>query len=210
MSDKKIIVFIGNCQTVGLCYLLQKLLESRVMTGETIIKTEKNINNDYIVYWLLFGELFRRHVGKWADKCKNKILEEDSSIEIIKHCDIIIYQDIMPEKSNFGNDSFLKKNIKDGCKTIKIPSMHIKINTENVVQNFLGLHQRTTNNNVDISVSDLILKYGTDILFNTTNHISTFFMLEILKRICLLINIDFFSLDDYQELIKNRDIMNLK
>ena len=51
------VAFIGNCQTVSLCFFLQQLLA---------------INKNYLVKWCLYGDDFKAHVSKWSDKCKNK------------------------------------------------------------------------------------------------------------------------------------------
>lgn len=74
------IIFIGNCQMVSLCYFFQLLLR----------------NNN--IFWLLYGEEFKQHLGSWSNKCKNKILDYNLSIELIKNSDFIIYQDINPNK----------------------------------------------------------------------------------------------------------------
>ena len=67
-----IITFIGNCQTVSLCYFFQQLL---------------NHNNN--IYYLSYSERFNRVLGKWSYKVKNKITDYTNSIEIIKKSDII-------------------------------------------------------------------------------------------------------------------------
>jgi hypothetical protein len=52
------ITFIGNCQTVSLCFYFQQLL---------------NQNNN--ISWCLYGQECKVHLGKWTDKCKNKIID---------------------------------------------------------------------------------------------------------------------------------------
>ena len=79
-----IITFIGNCQMLTLCFYFQQLL-----------------NNNNNIYWILYGEEFKQHlyITNWSDKCLNKILDYDKSIQIIKNSDIIIYQNISLDKS---------------------------------------------------------------------------------------------------------------
>jgi hypothetical protein len=79
------ITFIGNCQTISLCFYFQQLLN----------KDENNI------CWVLYGEEFKSNLNNWSDKCKNKIIDYHASIEKIKDSDIIIYQNINEQKSLF-------------------------------------------------------------------------------------------------------------
>ena len=72
------ITFIGNCQTLSLCFFFQKLLE----------------NKNYTIFWVSYDKEFNKHLDEWADKCKNKITDYDDAINRIKESDIIIYQEI--------------------------------------------------------------------------------------------------------------------
>jgi len=105
------ITFIGNCQTVSLCFYFQQLL---------------NENNN--ICWVLYGEEFTPHLNNWSIKCKNKILDYDKSIQKIKDSDIIIYQNIDIKKSLFCNTNTLCKIMKNSCKLIKIPSIYLIYN----------------------------------------------------------------------------------
>lgn len=70
------ITFIGNCQTTSLCFYFQELL------------------GDYNIYWLLYDNQFIKHLNEWSDKVKNKIINYDISLDIIKNSDVIVYQEI--------------------------------------------------------------------------------------------------------------------
>lgn len=74
-----IITFIGNCQTVTLCYFFQLLLSD---------------NNNYKIYWISYSDQFIKHLNEWSNKCENKITDYNGSIQIIKNSDVIIYQNI--------------------------------------------------------------------------------------------------------------------
>ena len=104
--------FIGNCQTLSLCFFFQQLLE----------------NQNYSIYWISYDDEFNEHVQDWADKCKNKILFEDEAIERIKESDIIIYQEIRLDKSAFSNRQKLLEIKKDTCRLITVPSIRFDYN----------------------------------------------------------------------------------
>ena len=89
------IVFIGNCQTVSLCFYFQQLL------------------SDYNIKWVLYGDEFKPHLNSWSDKVKDKILDYHIAYDLLKNSDAIIFQEISREKSEFSNTETLeiiKKN----------------------------------------------------------------------------------------------------
>ncbi len=104
------ITFIGNCQTVSLCFYFQKLLEG----------------TDYNISWILIADWFKQFLDKWSEKCSNKILDYNESIEQIKVSDIIIFQEIVEEKSSICNSKMLNEFKKESCVLIKIPSIYDK------------------------------------------------------------------------------------
>jgi len=173
------ITFIGNCQTIALCIYFQDILK-----------------NDTIS-WLLYGEEFEKHIVQgWTEKCKNKIMGYDTSIEQIKNSDIIIFQEISKEKSLFCNTETIEKLKKESCRIIKIPSINLDCN--NYDESLKELQVRENMNNVDIKVSTIFEKYrlqnAENKLMLTTNHPKTLLFLEILNEISLLLNIKSFCL----------------
>jgi len=68
------ITFIGNCQTISLCFYFQELF---------------NNDENYNICWVSYGDEFKTHLNTWCDKCKNKMIDYDKSIQIIKDSDII-------------------------------------------------------------------------------------------------------------------------
>jgi hypothetical protein len=186
------VAFIGNCQTVSLCFFLQQLLA---------------INKNYLVKWCLYGDDFKAHVSKWSDKCKNKIIDYNKSLEYIKICDFIIYQDISKEKSTFSNEDILTNIKKEDCKLIKMPSIFLEYSSYEA--SLEELIKRETAKNVDIHVSQIIDRNKPRALMLTKNHPNTFLFLEILKEICKIMDIEFFSQRKYAHYVNNLNYMEL-
>ena len=189
------ITFIGNCQMVSLCYFFQRLLDV----------------NKYNVKWVCYGKDFQR-VGKrrWANKCLNKILNYNDSIERLKISDVVIYQIISLEKSLFSNPETLKNIVLKHCKLITLPSIHI--NYRNFKQSLKELQRREQLNNIDVTVSDIIVKHtGKNLMVNDTSikHPSTFFFMEIMKKLCKLLEVDFFSEAYYKSFMRKKNYMQL-
>jgi hypothetical protein len=186
------IAFIGNCQMVSLCYFLQQLLSE---------------NKNFTIKWCLYGDNFKAHIAEWSQKCKNKIINYEQSLEYIKICDFIIYQDISSEKSFFSNEETLTKIKKIDCKLIKMPSIFFEYSSYDT--SLKELIKRETNKNVDIKVSQIIDKYKPRVLMLTNNHPKTFLFLEIMKEICKILNIEFFSQQKYRQYLNNPNYMGL-
>jgi hypothetical protein len=188
-----IITFIGNCQCISLCFYFQLLVYNKIHTSS----------------WVLYGEEFREHIGSWSNKCKNKILDYNKSIEQIKISDVIVYQEIVKEKSFFSNTETLLSIMKQGCKLIRIPSIYLDYNDyDNSLQE---LKRRENAKSVDITVSTIFEKYRNKNILLMLNiwHPTTFLFLEIMKELCLLMNIEFFRKRQYIFLLKNNNFMGL-
>lgn len=186
------ITFIGNCQTVSLCFYFQQLLSQ---------------NNN--ICWLLYGDEFRGSIGddNWSMKCKNKILDYNKSIQKIKDSDIIIYQNIDIKKSLFSNTDTLCKITKNNCKLIKIPCIYLIYNDfDNSIKELL---KRENDNNVDIQISKILYNFRDNNLMLTHNHPNTFLFMEIIKLLCNLLNFNFFTDNQYNNFLKNNNYMNL-
>jgi len=170
------ITFIGNCQTVSLCFYFQKLLEG----------------TDYNIAWILFADSFKQFLlSEWSKKCSNKILDYNESIQRIKLSDIIIFQEIVEEKSLLSNTNMLNTLKKESCVLIKIP--YVYFDYSNYELSFRELEEREVKNKVDIRVSTIINNHKDTKLLLTLNHPNTFLFLEIVREICLLLKIDYFS-----------------
>lgn len=184
------ITFIGNCQTVSLCYFFQQLL-----------------SEDNNICWVLYHEEFKQHLNNWSDKCKNKIIDYDNSIQTIKDSDIIIYQNIDVNKSSFSNTNTLRELTKNSCKLIKIPSIHLIY--DDFSNSIKELINRENENNVDIKVSDILYNFKDTNLMIDSNHPKTFLFLEVIKRLCNLLDYNFFTEEQYNNFLKNENHMEL-
>jgi len=185
------ITFIGNCQTISLCYFFQLLLSE----------------NDFDISWISFGEQFLKHLNKWSEKCKNKITDFNESIKCIKDSDVIIYQNISSASSSFCNTDNLNK-LNENCKKIIIPCIYFDYsNFDNSIKELIN---REKQNNVDIKVSDIFIKYKHQkLILKNVNHPNTFLFMEIMKIICNILNINFFNEDQYNKFIENNNYMEL-
>jgi len=139
----------------------------------------------------MYGDEFRKHMGSWSDKIKNKIVDYDIAIDVIKTSDIIIYQEVCRDKSQFSNTETLQTNKKESCRLIKLPSIHFDYSNYN--DSIKELRRREQSNNVDITVSDIFEKYGRRCLMLNIVHPNTFLFLEVLDKLCKLLNIEPFS-----------------
>ena len=184
------ITFIGNCQTIALCFYFQQLL---------------NENNN--ICWVLYDEEFKPHIGNWSSKCKNKVIDYNYSIQKIKDSDIIIYQNIDVNKSSFSNTNTLCEITKNSCKLIKIPSIHLIYDDfDNSIKELIN---RENENNVDIKVSNIFYKFKDNNLMLTCWHPKTFLFMEIIKLLCNLLNYNFFTEEQYNNYLKNENYMEL-
>ena len=184
------ITFIGNCQLISLCFYFQQLL---------------NENNN--ICWVLYGEEFKQHMGNWSVKCKNKIIDYDNSIQKIKDSDVIIYQNIDVNKSLFSNTNTLREITKNSCKLIKIPSIHLIYNDfDNSIKELI---KRENENNVDIKISNIFYKFKKYNLMLSCWHPKTFLFMEIIKLLCNLLNLNFFTKEQYNDYLKNENYMEL-
>lgn len=182
---------IGNCQTVTLCFYLQQLLSPA----------------NYSVNWLMYGNDFRQHLGKWSYKCNNKILDYDVIISKIKESDVIIYQEISSYISNFSRTDVLKTLAKPSCKMIKIPSMWF--NYSQFEDSMDEIKKRENSLNVDIKFSTIVEKFPGKKLMLTVNHPNTFLFLEFLKEITTTLNLTFFSKEQIDYFLKDDNFMHL-
>jgi hypothetical protein len=155
----------------------------------------------------MYGSEFQQHLGPWSDKCKNKIFDYNHAIHQIKVSDVIIYPEIVKEKSLFCNTTTLTELMKPGCKLIKIPSIYIDKN--NRTESLNELKRRENDKSVDIKVSEIFERYRNVKLMLNKWHPTTFLFLEIVRIICGMINIPFFHEKQYLRLLKNENFMGL-
>jgi hypothetical protein len=185
------ITFIGNCQTLALCFYFQQLLNSK----------------NYHIHWLLYGEEFRQHIGTWSAKCNNRITDYNTSIQIIKDSDIIIYQNIDENRSPFCNTNTLKMTSKGSCKLIQISSIYLIYDDFN--NSIKELIHRENIYNVDIKVSSIFNNFKYRNMMLTYNHPNTFLFMEIVKILCNFLGLDFFTEAQYNNFLKKDNYVEL-
>jgi len=155
----------------------------------------------------MYGEEFKPHLGNWSVKCKNKIIDYDNSIQKIKDSDIIIYQNIDVNKSLFSNTNTLRELTNNSCKLIKIPSIYLLYNDfDNSIKELIN---RENENNVDIKISNILYNFKDTNLMLTCCHPKTFLFLEVIKILCIFLNFDFFTEEQYNNFLKNDNYMEL-
>ena len=186
------ITFICNCQTLSLCFFFQELMSN---------------NNDNYICWIPYSEDFLIHLSSWSDKCKNKILNYDDQISKIKDSDVIIYQNVVEEKSNFCRTEFLNESKKINCKLIQIPSIYFIYNEfDNSMKNLV---EREENNKVTIKASDIFKKYRDYDLMLSKRHPKTYFFMVLGGEISKLLGIEFFKEDKLKHYLSNANYMEL-
>lgn len=185
------ITFIGNCQTICYCFYFQQLLDPSI----------------YTVRWLLYNDSFKIHLGEWSDKCKNKILEYDECINIVKESDVILYQPIDPAKTRFCSTTTLDKLKKQECILIRLPYIYLDYDKED--ESIEEMERRETLKNVDVKVSHILKKYRSKNLMLKINHPKTFLILEVMKELCSMLSIEFFKCEKYNEFLQNENYIGL-
>jgi len=184
------ITFIGNCQTLSLCFYFQKMLD-----------------DNYYVSWIAsYKNAYEWGSNLLKDRVKNKIFDYDEAINIIKKSDIIIWQNIIEGKSKICNSIFLS-SINNKCRLIQLPSIYlIYDNFDNSIKELIT---RENKNKVDIKVSDIFLKFRDKNLMLTKNHPNTFLFMEVIKKLCQTLNFNFFSDNDYNNFLKDNNFVKL-
>ena len=192
------ITFIGNCQTITLCFYFQQLMS----------------NNIDCIRWCNYGDEYTPHLyanGHIFDKCKNKTaVDYHEIIHIIKTSDVIIYQNVSLDKSSYCNTDFLRDTSKSDCRLIQIPCMFLDyMNFDVSIQDLIA---REIKNNVDIKVSEIYYMYkekNVDIMLNI-HHPKTILFMIVIEKICNLLECDFFTKEQYDFFMSNEDFMGLK
>jgi hypothetical protein len=94
-------------------------------------------------------------------------------------------------------------------KSILISLPHIFCDYEKYDKSILRLQEKEYKYNVTITVSDIINNNKHIKIIYSNIHPTTFLFLEILKKICVILKIDFFDEEQYNYYISNINYMNL-
>ncbi len=81
--------------------------------------------------------------------------------------------------------------------------------TRNYNQSILRLREYEATHSVDITALDIIEECPTNVLIYHEYHPTTRYFLNLLKKICDFIQIDYFSQDKYNQLIQQNNLMEL-
>ena len=175
------ITFMGKCQTLSLCYYFQQLLD----------KTKYNIS------WIMCSDCYLSHLNEHnVYKCDNIILNDDI-IEQIKISDVIIYQNVDEENSNFYNADKLEELKKSECKLIMIPSIYF--DCDNINLSIEEIKNCNVTNDINDKLLSLFNKYKCEKLKENIKCQKTSLYLEIIK-----ILFDTLDINEYnEEVIQN-------
>lgn len=178
--NPKNISLIGNCQTAALCKFLREL------------------PNHNECFWLCFDQEWTN--GNWVNnkkiwgetQIKYHIFDYDICMNKLKNADIIIYQ------PNFLHNNIVNK-IYTNNKTLCITLSPI------FITNIDYMIQKETKYDTTIKITNIINNNKDKKLYiKQDNHPTIFLILEIVKQICLLANMDFFSESAYNKLLLNQ------
>ncbi len=187
------IAFIGNCQLVSLCYFVQLLTRD---------------NPDIDARWCCFADWFIQHLGPWSSKCINKIIDPTQSTGFISDADIVVCNIICKQTSPLFNYASLLAMVKPTCRIIAIPSMYLS--TDKYDESVVELKRREAEMPCNfIPISDICDLHRDKQLALTVLHPTSFFFMEVMKKLCPLLDIQFFSNDEYNNIVKDINFMNL-
>jgi hypothetical protein len=181
---------VGNCQSLALCFYLQELLRG----------------SNHEVRWVCYGQEMAINLIAWSDKCIHKITDDEEGIAYLKTCDHIIYHPIKATTSK----NFSTEQIKSYAtnKLTSVQAVHFDI--ASFQDSLAETKRREALNQIDITVSDIFESYGhTHTLLLTHNHPTTFLLLEILRKICTVLEQPFFSEDQLRTYTSNINYMEL-
>lgn len=176
-TNIKRFAFIGNCQMIGLC------------------KYTRSLSIRYKAYWLCMP-LY--HNLKWTtsekifghEQISHHVFDQSKIKEILQTCDVVVYQPHFESLSMINDNCSLEYQ-----KIIDI--------TPIIVDNKKFMINKEEKYNTTIRASKIIEKYKDKVLhIGRSNHPTTFIYMEILKEICSLLGIDFFSQESYNEIMK--------
>ena len=119
----------------------------------------------------------------------------------------IIYQEIGLDKSAFSNTQKLLEIKKETSRLITVPSIRFDYNDYEKSINKLII--RENKKNTDIKVSNIFNKFKKYKLMLSQRHPKTSLFLEMVKELCKLLDIPFFTKEKYKTFIENNNFMEL-
>lgn len=193
------IAFLGNCQTISLCMLMSELCKKN--------PKYKAFNCEWCCY---SREDLLHYDCEWSSSCAKRTDDSDI-IEYLKNCDCLVFQNILEVTSPLFHTNALLSYLKPECRIISMSSIHLDIN--NLEESLDELKRRDDYSMNVINVSEIIGEYinknvPSDLML-TINHPTTLLFFKILEIICRILNIDFYSKEETEYYISNRNHIGL-
>jgi len=185
------ISLVGNCQTQCYSYFLKMLMpEEDIYWCAYRDPLPWNwMRDDYGVY----------HIGV------------DDGVKHIEESDVVIYQPIASDQtSEFYHMGLMENYISDSAKSITVPIVVFDVEKDYDSQ-IRRLRRKENFKSMEIKAVPYFQKYKdrTEDLMLNYNHPTTFLFLEILREVCLKMDFPFFEDERYNELILERNFMEL-
>ena len=176
-------VFMGNCQMVALCQYIRNLSRDY----ETLWVCPDRFKDSF---WVTSKPRFENIFG--IEQSKHNITEHSKIIESLQTTDVVVYQ------PHFDSNNIVEDNCRNN--QIKITIAPIFVNSTERMK----IKEKKYNTN--IKVSEIIEKNKDKTLYvkDKDNHHSSFLLLEIVREICALLNIEFYQDEKYKELLNKQ------
>jgi len=166
---EKRIVLIGNCQVMAVCWYLNRLPQENKIRAKWL-----NFN-----YWNIDEVAWPKNASTFEDQLRSNVYGLSDSKEAIETADTVIYQ---PHYSALQRIKETKARLEE----ITLPP--VILDQPNFVKRKEDKYKTT------IILSDLIEKYPIEkLMVKQANHLSVFFNLEIIRRICFVCGFRYFS-----------------
>ena len=176
-------VFMGNCQMVALCQYIRNLSHDY----ETLWACPERFKDSF---WATSKPRFENIFGN--EQIQYNITERGKIIESLQTTDVVIYQPHF-DSNNIVEDTCISNQIKITIAPIFVNSTErMKIKEKKY--------------NTSIRASEIIERNKDQKLYikDKDNHPSSFLLLEIIKEICSLLDIEFYQDSQYKELLNKQ------
>lgn len=199
----KKIAFIGNCQTLVIASMLKRL--------------NKDIDIKFYALKRFRDVVWPKNISCHLDFQENLVYSRKNFMKFVRECDSVYSFPVDPEDSTSFNSKSIKKFLPQNSKlnlTSGIFYEGSKKSKQKLIKREENVHYFKKNKNLEklpydnfITSTDLLEKFSFEQLIQDPEkpfHASSLFHLEMLRKICSLENIDFFSEDDYMKICEEK------
>jgi hypothetical protein len=199
----KKIAFIGNCQTLIIASMLKRL--------------NKDIDIKFYVLNKFTDAFWLNNMSCHLNFKENLIYSRKEFMKFIRECDSVYSFPTDPSDSTSFNSKSIKKFLPQNSKlnlTSGIFYEGNKKSKQKLIKREENGHYLKKNKNLEklpydnfITSTDLLEKFSFEELIQNPEkpfHGSSLFHLEMLRKICVLENIDFFSEEDYIKICEEK------